>query len=201
MTDSTEKKYSKLAKVITLVTTPAVVGGVLLFYAVYMFSPTTEIFYKTFLSVLFLSVVLPVAFIFLLMKKGKIGNFHMKEREDRILPFGFTLMSGTFSILVVRYLNNDPVLVRMFLVFFLMALGYSVITFLKFKISGHTFVFTSAMIILIIFLDLRFIFLLPLVFLIGWARVYLEEHTLGEVVGGAAYAITSFILFSLLINN
>lgn len=137
MTDSTEKKYSKLAKVITLVTTPAVVGGVLLFYAVYMFSPTTEIFYKTFLSVLFLSVVLPVAFIFLLMKKGKIGNFHMKEREDRILPFGFTLMSGTFSILVVRYLNNDPVLVRMFLVFFLMALGYSVITFLKFKIRDR----------------------------------------------------------------
>lgn len=201
MTDSAEKKYSRLAKVITLLTTPAVVGGVLLFYAVYMFSPTTEIFYKTFLSVLFLSVVLPVAFIFLLMKKGKIGNFHMKERKDRILPFGFTLISGTFSILVVRYLNNDPVLVRMFLVFFLMALGYSVITFLKFKISGHTFVFTSAMLILIIFLDLRFIFLLPLVFLIGWSRVYLEEHTLGEVVGGAIYAVISFVIFSLLINS
>lgn len=201
MTNSTEKKYSRLAKAITLVTTPAIVGGVLLFYTLYILSPTTEIFYKTFLSVLFLSVILPVAFIFLLMKKGKIANFHMKEREDRVLPFGFTLISGTFSILVVRYLNNDPMIVRMFLIFFLMALGYSVITFLKFKISGHTFVFTSAMLLLVIFLDIRFIFLLPLVFLIGWSRVYLEEHTLGEVVSGAVYGVVSFVIFSLLINS
>ncbi|MDO8507800.1 MAG: hypothetical protein Q7S53_04530 [bacterium] len=196
-----ERQHSHLAKAITLITTPAIVGGIFLLYTLYTLSPTTEVFYKTFLSVLFLSVILPILFIFFLMKIGKVSNFHMKERKDRVLPFGFTLVSGVASLLVVKSLESDPMIIRMFLIFLIMALGYSVITFLKFKLSGHTFVFTSAILILVSYIDLRFIFLLPFVFAIAWARVYQKEHTIGEVAGGFAYAIVSFIIFSTLINN
>lgn len=196
-----EKKYSEAAKIITIISTPAIIGGGLLFYALYELSPSVEIFLKTFISVLVLSVILPVLFILLLMKKGKVSNFHLKEREERVLPFGFTLIAGTISLVLVRYFGNDPMLIRMFLTFFLMALGYSVITFLKYKISGHTFVFTSAILILVAFLDLRFIYLLPLVIPIGWARVYQDDHSTKEVVGGFIYALISFLAFSVLFSR
>lgn len=201
MKKTEEKKYLEAAKMITTISTPAIVGGALLFYALYELSPNVEIFLKTFFSVLTLSIILPVLFIFYLMKKGKVGNFHLKEREDRALPFGFTLIAGTISLVLVRYFGNDPMLIRMFLTFFLMALGYSVITFLKYKISGHVFIFSSAIFILVSFIDLRFIYLLPLVIPIGWARVYQDDHTTKEVVGGFVYALISFLAFSVLFSR
>jgi len=201
MTQVEKRKFTWLAKAITFITTPALIGGLLLFYALYTVSPTTEIFYKTFSAVITFSIILPVLFIFFLIKKGHVSNFHMKERKDRVIPFGFTLLAGIISLLIVKHFETDPMLLRMFLTFFLMALGYSVITFLKYKISGHTFIFTSAILVLVFFLDLRFIYLLPLVLLIGWSRVYLKEHTLGEVAGGASYAVVSFVAFSLLFGS
>ncbi|RJO59968.1 hypothetical protein C4544_06375 [candidate division WS5 bacterium] len=199
-TKTEKKRYLALAQTITLITTPAIVGSLTLFYTLYYFSPSLEIFYKTFFSVLVLSIIMPVLFIFFLMKKGHIGNFHMKERKDRVLPFGFTLISGIISLLIIKYLENDPELLKMFLIFFLMALGYSVITFLKFKPSGHVFVFASAVLALAFFIDTRFAYSLILIAPIGWARVYMKEHTLGEVAGAGIYALFSFWAFSMLIS-
>lgn len=198
---SGKKKRLALAKTITLITTPAIVGGLTLFYALYYFSPNLEVFYKTFFSVFLLSIIFPVLFIFFLMKKGHIGNFHMKEREDRVLPFGFILLSGIISLLIVRYFESNPELLKMFLIFFLMALGYSVITFLKFKPSGHVFVYVSAILALAFFIEINIIYFLILVVPIGWARVYTKEHTLGEIAGAGIYALVSFIFFSLFLGQ
>lgn len=196
-----ETKYLSFAKAVTFATTPAIIGAMILLYTLYIFSPSTEVFYKTFLSVALLSIVLPVLAIIYLVKKGHIGNFHMKDRDDRVLPFGLTLACGVISLLIIKHFQTNPMLIRMFLTFFLMALGYSVITFLKFKLSGHTFVFTSGILLLVFFHEPRFIYLLPLVLLIGWARTYLDEHTRKEVVGGFVYAIASFLVFSILISS
>lgn len=197
----TESNHEKLAKTISFVFTPAIAGTFILLYSIYVFSPTREIFYKSFAAVFFFSIVLPVVFTLYLVRKKKIANFHIKERKERAIPFAFALVSSAFSLLAIKYIGANPELTRMFLILYLMGLGYAAITLLKFKISGHTFVSTSAMVVLTAFSDLRFIYLLPLIALIGWARVSLKEHTVGETIGGAIYAIISFILFSLLISN
>jgi len=196
-----EKKYLGTAKVISIMSTPAIVGTLLLMYTFYEFSATIEIFFKSLGAVFFFSVFLPILFTFYLMKKNKVKNFHMIEREERKMPFGFALVSSAVSLLAIKYLNANLELTRIVLTLYLMALGFVTITFLKYKISGHTFIFSSAIFILVSFLDLRFIYLLPLVIPIGWARVYLKEHTIGEVVGAVGYSIISFIIFSILINN
>lgn len=196
-----EQDYRKLAKTISFVFTPAITGSLLLVYMLYEFSPTIDAMIKTLLLVFLFSIILPVFFTYFLLKEGKIKNFHIKERKERAVPFAFALISSSVSLLAIKYFTTNPELTRMVLVLYLMALGYVAITLLRFKISGHIFIFTSAIIVITAFSDLRFIYLLPLAGVIGWARVALKEHTIGEVAGGFAYAIMSFIIFSLLINN
>lgn len=196
-----KKKYLETAKVISIISTPAIVGTLLLIYTFYEFSESTEIFFKSLGAVFFFSVFLPVLFTFYLMQKNKVKNFHMIEREERKMPFGFALVASVVSLLAIKYLNSNLELTRMIMTLYLMALGFVTITFLKYKISGHTFIFSSAIFILVSFLDLRFIYLFPLVILIGWARVYLKEHSLGEVLGGVGYALISFIVFSILFSS
>lgn len=189
------------ARVLSVLTTPAIVGSLILLYALYSLSPSTEIFLKSFALVFVLSILIPIFFIFYLVKLKKIGNFHIKNRKERRLPFIFVLIMSALSLLAVKYMGVGQELLRMLLIFYLMGLGYTVITLLKTKISGHVFVFTAGILLLTSYIDLRFVFLLPLAGVIGWSRVHLEQHSLGEVAGGFAYAIISFFVFSLLINS
>ena len=204
MTEPQKKEgfdYNRFAKIISFAFTPAITGSFLLLYMVYTFSPTLEVMFKTLLIVSFFSIILPVCFTFFLLKNNKIKNFHIRERKERAVPFAFALLSSAGSLLAIKYFATNPELVRMVLILYLMALGYVAITLLRFKISGHIFIFSAAILVLSFYVDLRFIYLLPLSILIGWSRVYLKEHTLGEVIGAAVYSMISFMVFSLLINN
>lgn len=196
-----DNDYHKFAKIISIISTPAITGSFLLIYMVYNFSPTLDIMFKTLLIVSFFSIILPVFFTVFLLRKDKIKNFHIRERKERAVPFAFALVSSAGSLLAIKYFATNSELIRMVLILYLMALGYVAITLLRFKISGHIFIFSSALLVLAFYTDLRFIYLFPLTILIGWSRVYLKEHTIGEVVGAVGYSIISFVIFSILINN
>jgi|GEM_PF-1474987 len=202
MVEKKKKNQStKVAETISFISTPAIVGTFFLVYALYNFSPDINSFFKSFLLVFTFSVGIPLFATFYLLKKQKIGNFHIKNRKERVVPFAIAMILSTLSLLIMKYLNENPELLRMMIILYLMALGYVAITFLKFKISGHVFILTSALIVLTAFLDLRFIYFVPLIAVVGWARVHLKEHSIGEIVGAFAYTIISFLAFSLLINN
>ncbi len=195
---SDKKIYTFLAHAVTYATTPAIVGGFLLFYTLYIFSPNEKLFLETFGAICFFSIIMPVLFTFYLMRKEKVGNFHMKEREERTIPFAFAMAVSAISLLAVKLLGTNHEFFRIVLTFYLMGLGYVIINILRFKLSGHIFVFTASLLILTFFVDVRFVFLAPLIILIGWSRGRLKEHTFGEVAGSLAYSLVSFIIFSFL---
>ncbi len=196
--NSNKNIYAVFAHAITYVTSPAIVGGFLLFYTLYIFSPNERLFLETFGAIFFFSIILPVLFTFYLMRKEKVGNFHMKEREERTMPFAFAMIASAISLLAVKLLGVNHEFFRIVITFYLMGLGYVVINILRFKISGHIFVSTASLLILTFFVDVRFVFLAPLIILIGWSRGKLKEHSFGEVAGSLAYSLISFIIFSFL---
>ncbi len=190
-----------LARYISIITTPAIVGSLMLFDTLHRFSPSTEIFLETLAIVFFFSIFLPVFFTLYLLKKERIGNFHIQERRERTVPFSFALVSSTGSLLAIKYLGASPEMTKMLLIFYLMSLGFVAITSWRYKISGHMFIFCSSIFLLISFVDMRYVYLLPLAVPIAWSRVYLREHTRGEILGAIGYSIISFFTFMLLINN
>lgn len=198
MARNEQKIYTKTAKILTFIFSPVFMGSLFLFYSLWILSPSTEMFSKAFVAILFFSILLPVIFTIYLIKKEKIKNFHLKIRKERTLPFAFAMLTSTISLIIIKYLGVNPEFLRLVLTVYLMALGYVIINLLKFKISAHVFVFFSSVLVLTFFIDLRFVYLAPLVLPIGWARVQLDEHTVGEVAGGVAYSIFSFIIFSFL---
>lgn len=193
--------FTVLARAISIASTPGITGGLFLAYALYALSPTAEIFLKSLFIVFFFSIFLPAVFTFYLLKKEKIGNFHIKERRERTIPFAFALISSTGSLLIIKYLGINHELIKMLIIFYLMALGFVAITSWRYKISGHIFIFFSSVLSLSFFLGREFAYLLLLAIPIAWARVYTKEHTWGEVLGAVGYSLVSFIFFTLLINT
>ncbi len=192
-------KYTKAARFITFASTHAIVGTAALFYLVYILSPSLKDFITIFFTALFTTVVIPVIYVIYLLKKGKIQNFHMKKHKERILPFLVIFASGILSILAIKYLGASSDIIKLGTIFLLMSAGYVAITF-KYKISGHGFVFTSSVLFLSFFANYQFLLLLLFLIPIGWSRIYLKEHTLGEFVGGATYALASFYVLSLFLG-
>lgn len=191
----------KIAKTITDISSPAVVGAIFLVYAFHQLSTSNEMFLKIIFTILALVIVAPVLFTFFLLKKGIISNFHLKIKKERLDPLLFAMVSGLAAVLCVRYLGGTGEINKIMIIFYVMALGFSFIT-LKYKISGHAFVFTSAVVMAATFLgESRFFFLLVLLFPIGWSRLYLKEHTLNEFLLGTGYALVSFSLLNIILSG
>jgi len=188
----------KFAKIITVISTPFLVWAFFFGYLFYYYSADTDIFLKTLFLGLFFIILLPAAFILRLYLKGKLTNLHIKVRKQRLVPFIFSLFSVMVFITSIRLLRVNPELFSIVIIYFLMAVGFVMVT-LKYKLSGHAFAFVSSVIILSTYIDQRFIFLLPLVLVIAWSRIRLNEHTPKEVLAGTLYAIVSFYLLRLFI--
>ena len=81
-------------------------------------------------------------------------------------------------------------------VFIVNSVVFSVITPL-WKISFHTSVATSCIIVLMLLVNLNLVWLFLLLPLIAWARVYRARHTLLQTVAGTLLAAVNTMLFSI----
>lgn len=106
-------------------------------------------------------------------------NWDVSSRPKRVRLLIFLLGFSAFIFLSI-FVFHTPALTRFVFGLLLWLLGFFLIT-LKTKISGHMAVAT-----LIVGWFWPIIFLLPL---IGWSRIVLKRHTVGEVIGGFLYTL------------
>jgi len=146
------------------------------------------------LCILF-GMIIPFLYIFFLYRKNKIYDIHIPEKSKRIKPLLFTLLSYITG-LIVLYLLGAPLFLKViFILTIISASMYTIITY-YWKISMHASYITFVVITFNILLGPWMLMLLPLIPIVGWARVRAKRHTKPQVLTGAGLAsIISFLVY------
>jgi len=147
------------------------------------------------LLLILFTFVIPLLSMFLLRALGLTSDFGVSKREERpklLLP-----MAISFTIaLVVSLLSSSALLSTVYIVLVLVFLIGSLITFF-WKISFHMIWSTLAIFFIIYSWQIPYLYYLVLFLpFIGWSRIQLNKHTLGQVIVG--FIITFVCILSVL---
>ena len=141
---------------------------------------------------LLFGMILPFIYVFFLYRKNKILDMHMPDRNNRMKPMIFTLISYITGFTVL-YLLKAPFFLRTIFVLSIISTSILTIITLYWKISLHASWITFIVITFNVLLGPWMLMLMPLIPIIGWARVRAKRHTTPQVVMGAG--ISSIICF------
>jgi len=138
--------------------------------------------------------LIPVLFIMRMVAIGKIGDVHMKERRERFIPFLVTLFSTLIVLGLLRYLHAPPAFGIITLISFVQIAITSLIT-LAWQISMHMMSISAAAVAVGIIFGISTGFaIIPLVMLVGAARLQLKRHTPAQVIAGTILGAAAPVL-------
>lgn len=142
----------------------------------------THVFVPAFVSM----VIVPFALYFVAWKTKFVSNWDMSDRRERPKILWPLVVIEVICILVFQLSSIIPILVAI--------IGFAIITHF-WKISGHAMGAALATGIIIVTYGWAWWPVLLIVPLVGWARVVRGDHTIAQVIAGAAYSwiITSFL--------
>lgn len=171
---------------------PTLVFGLILYVVPEATSIPAEFKDRIFFLIVLSTLLIPMITIIGLRLSGTLKSLHMKNIQDRVIPFSIT---SVFYLLTVYFLYQmtelDPILWQALSLITIAVIGLTVITFF-WKMSAHM---TGAGGLLAVVLVLGFKFhtfqvLYPLIFslllvgAIGSSRLYLEAHKPIEIYVG-----------------
>ena len=143
--------------------------------------------------------LLPIAYVALMVRRGSITDLHMRVREQRLRPFLVSIVCTTIAWWVLR-LMGAPGIVPLFALFSLVQIAVMAVITLVWQISMHMMSITGVMVAAFAFFGpLWAILVIPLIVLVGAARLKLKRHTLAQVVAGCMVGvIVPVLLFAVM---
>ncbi len=187
--------YWRFARYVSIILSPSVVSlPVLLLVALYHQRNLLTALGYTALTILFLSVG-PLLYIAIGVRKGYLSDMDVTRRSERLKPFLFGLSSATLGLVMLIATNAPRNLQNIMLVTIVCGLIFMIIT-LWWKISIHASSLSGAVTFVVMLYGTQTLPLFSLVILVGWSRVVLRRHTLGQVIAGSVLgaALTTAIL-------
>ncbi len=174
-----------LARAVTELFAPAAVVAVLLGAVAWHTARTTAdaLLWGT-IAVAFAAVV-PFVYIVYGVRKRRLTDHHVRVREQRRLPLLVGMVSVLIGFALIALGGAQRELVAL-VGAMVVGLATSGLVTLFWKISIHVAVAAGALVILVLVFGSTLLVLAPLVILIGWARVAVDDHTPAQVVAGAA---------------
>ena len=176
----------RLAKVTTEVLSPAVV--VLVLPLAVAWNATGGRVGPTLLwgiVVALFSSILPMVFIIRGARRGRWDGHHVRDREHRFVPLAVGLASTAVG-LAILLLGDAPRDVVGLTVAMVATLVTCIAVTLTWKVSLHAAVATGAVVMIALLYGPWALLLLIPVALVCWSRVVLGDHTVAQVVVGAA---------------
>lgn len=131
---------------------------------------------------------LQMGYVMYLRKIEQVSAYDVPERLQRTKPY---LISAGFSLaglMMLLFLNASVFVWGLMWCFLVNTLILNAIN-LRWKISAHMMGFTGPLVFLFPLFGWQLLWTLPLILLLGWARVTLRAHTVAQVVAGAAAGI------------
>jgi len=153
--------------------------------------------YRFALLYFFVAVPLPVLYVLWMVKSGRVTDFHLPERRDRIGPFVLSILSGVAATALLIYFGAPTIFVAPVVTAQTQTLALLLVT-LAWQISIHTATTAGLVTFAILALGSEASILALLVPLVAWARIYLKRHTVAQTVAGACLGCLAFTtLFAL----
>ncbi len=142
--------------------------------------------------------LLPVIYIAIMVKRGDITDIHMRVREQRTRPFLVSIACTGFAWFILR-LMGAPAVVPLFALFSFILLTVMALITLVWQISVHAISITGVTVATAALYGLiPALLTIPLIILVGAARLKLKRHTPAQVIAGTFVGlIVPVILFSI----
>lgn len=129
--------------------------------------------------------VLPAVYILIMVWQGKIGDMHMRKRQDRYRPLAIALIGAIMAWLLLRAMGA-PRVFPLLALFGLVQIGVVTLVTFRWKISMHAMGITAAVVALGIMFHIHAgLLAVPLIILVGAARLHLNCHSSAQICAGA----------------
>ncbi len=176
-----EHRRDKTARIISTIFSPPLLAVASLILAAQAVENEPVLYWTVISIVLF--VLIPSIYIFSLVRRGHVTDFHMKIREQRAWPLIIILLisSIVFSVL---YFGGAPRMLLIISSVAIIQLMLIVLITFRWKISGHC---TAASGLAVVAIALFGQSLLPVSLIIpatAWSRVRLDRHTFSQSIAG-----------------
>lgn len=133
-----------------------------------------------------IAVAVPVGFLVWLLKTGRISNWDMSNRKERIGPISALLALSIVYCVGISFLGS-ALLTKFFMAFIVWVVGFLIVT-TKWKISGHASVAAFSLGHIVLWFGWGYWPVLLIVPAVAWARVVRKDHTVAQVIAGALYS-------------
>jgi membrane-associated phospholipid phosphatase len=145
--------------------------------------------------------VVPLAFIFCLLRGGLITDFYASSRESRAVPFVGALVSYALGTVLLLATHAVPVVTATMLCYFGNSLVMMLITF-RWKVCVHASGIAGPATALSCSLGTPWLSTFLLLIPVGWARIRLGAHSLSQVVAGALLTIPlTWVQLQIILNH
>lgn len=186
-----QARSEKVARLVSDVLSPPVLAAASLL-AVAIFARTFVVCESVSIF-LVIGIGLPTCYVFWLVKKKRVTDFHIPIRSQRIKPMMIMLVSGTLTLLLLWMLHPPRFIILLSIAALCQLIAIFVIT-LKWKISGHAAaVSTFSALCWILFGPIAgfgFI-LIPVVI---WGRLRLKRHTPMQTLAGTVLGLLTLVV-------
>ena len=181
------------ANLISTVFSPALVVFYAMILCSYSIDHSSKFLWTSFFVLLF--VLAPTAYILYLIGRGKVTDFHISVREERIKPLCIIFIYSVFSLLLYSFVGGPDALVT-FGYLCLALTGLWILVSLYWKISGHCAAIGSLVAMVFVYQHESLVFVLPpLALLVAWSRVKLGCHSFAQTLAGFVMGAAVFWFF------
>lgn len=179
-------KRESLAKAVTLLMNAPLLA-VATFVYIYLTDPAVPS--PTILATaIFFSGVLPILIIFVQRRSGIVTEMMVNEREERTKPFLGAISSYVLGTLALTYLEAPSSMVYLMACYLVNSVFMMMVT-LRYKISIHASGVAGPATFLVHQYGVRLWPLTLVMVVVGWARLQLRMHTVGQVAWGVLLTV------------
>ena len=139
-------------------------------------------------TAIFFSGVLPILIIFVQRRSGIVTEMMVNEREERTKPFLGAISSYVLGTLALTYLEAPSSMVYLMACYLVNSVFMMMVT-LRYKISIHASGVAGPATFLVHQYGVRLWPLTLVMVVVGWARLQLRMHTVGQVAWGVLLTV------------
>jgi len=192
-------KITRFARIVSYVFDGSVLA-LPVFLAVCFYDPAGSIqmqIIPAFFAAYFFIAAIPYSFILFLYKTGRISDLQIPRRKERLVPLLVINICVIAGFIVLLFLKSSALLRTVYLIYLLGLPLISIIT-VFYKVSFHSSYITMFSLIYLMVFGKWAVFTIALIPLVGWSRVKLKRHTIGQVLLGiAVISAVSLTIFTI----
>jgi membrane-associated phospholipid phosphatase len=186
--------WRDLARILSTIFNPFLTALALFVILAHVSATSTLDFWRLLFISTFFTSIGPMLYVFWLYSTERIADLDMSVRHEREVVFSTFVVFYGLGAATLWLIHAPRLLIAAMLGYFASALIVGYIT-RYWKISTHAIGITAPLVALSMLYGrqpLPFLVLIPMV---CWARVYLNAHTVAQVLAGAGLATVTTMLF------